>query len=50
MGRTDVTRLVCILDLHWDGGDDSDPTYVPGDWYRAAVSCALSVPGDARPE
>lgn len=41
-------EALCIIGFRWDGGDDSDPTYVPADWYEAEVSCALGVPGDAR--
>lgn len=35
--RTDAT--LCIVHVKWDGGDDSDPNYVPGDWYELLAGC-----------
>jgi hypothetical protein len=29
----------CTVAQGWDGGDDSDSTYVPGDWYRQELTC-----------
>jgi hypothetical protein len=40
--------ILCIVDGKWDGGDDSDPTYVPGDWYMVEVACR-SEPLSAKP-
>jgi hypothetical protein len=40
--------ILCIVDGKWDGGDDSDPTYVPGDWYKVEVACR-SEPLSAKP-
>jgi hypothetical protein len=33
---------LCVFRAHWDGGDDSDPTYVPEDRYDIEVDCLLS--------
>jgi len=30
---------LCVFRAHWDGGDDSDPTYVPEDRYDIEVDC-----------
>ena len=30
----------CLVTGRWDGGDDSDPTYVPDDAYDVTVGCA----------
>lgn len=35
--RTDARA--CTIEGRWDGGDDSDTTYVPGDWYEFFVDC-----------
>jgi hypothetical protein len=29
----------CTVGQSWDGGDDSDSTYVPEPWYRQEVTC-----------
>lgn len=29
----------CHVAEAWDGGDDSDSTYVPSPWYRQETSC-----------
>ena len=34
-------RVLCVFRAHWDGGDDSDPTYVPEDRYDLEVDCLL---------
>jgi hypothetical protein len=34
--------VLCVFRAHWDGGDDSDPTYVPEDRYDIEVDCLLS--------
>lgn len=31
--------VLCIVHCRWDGGDDSDPTYVPRDWYEVVADC-----------
>lgn len=31
--------VLCVFRAHWDGGDDSDPTYVPDDRYDVEVDC-----------
>ncbi len=33
-------KVLCLAHVDWDGGDDSDPNYVPEDWFEAAVGCA----------
>ena len=32
-------RVRCLLDERWDGGDDSDSTYVPSPYYEQNTSC-----------
>ncbi len=34
--------VLCVFRAHWDGGDDSDPTYVPEDRYDVEVDCLSS--------
>ncbi len=34
--------ILCVFRAHWDGGDDSDPTYVPEDRYDVEVDCLSS--------
>jgi hypothetical protein len=29
----------CVVEQSWDGGDDSDSTYVPADWFRETTTC-----------
>jgi hypothetical protein len=29
----------CTVEQGWDGGDDSDSTYVAEDWYREEITC-----------
>lgn len=38
----------CLVQESWDGGDDSDTTYVPADWFREVTTCWL-VPGGIAP-
>ena len=37
-------QVRCTVAQSWDGGDDSDSTYVAGDWYRQELTC-WTVPG-----
>jgi len=32
--------VFCIVEGRWDGGDDSDPKYVPSAKYEIIVKCA----------
>ncbi len=32
-------RVRCLVERSWDGGDDSDSTYVPADWFREHTTC-----------
>ena len=32
--------LLCVLEGRWDGGDDSDPTIIPGPEFDVFVTCA----------
>lgn len=34
----------CLVQQSWDGGDDTDTTYVPAEWFREVTTC-WSVPG-----
>ncbi len=34
-------RVRCLVEQSWDGGDDSDTTYVPADWFRERTTCWL---------
>lgn len=34
--------VLCVFRAFWDGGDDSDPTYVPADRYDVEVACMSS--------
>ena len=34
--------VLCVFRAQWDGGDDSDPTYVPEDRYDVEVDCLSS--------
>ncbi len=38
---------LCIVRWSWDGGDDSDSTYVPSDDWGLEVACARWEPGDS---
>ena len=33
-------NVFCVVEGNWDGGDDSDPTYVPSTRYEVIVKCA----------
>jgi hypothetical protein len=37
----------CTVASIWDGGDDSDSTYVPQDWFKEETSCWLEPGGIA---
>jgi hypothetical protein len=45
-GYTDFHRL-CVVRGSWDGGDDSDTTYVPAPGYELWVMCAPAMPEDS---
>ncbi len=32
-------RVRCLVEQTWDGGDDSDSTYVPADWFKEQTTC-----------
>jgi len=32
--------LLCVVEGRWDGGDDSDPTVIPGPEFDVFVTCA----------
>lgn len=34
-------RVFCMFQASWDGGDVSDPTYTPEDWYTLTIQCVL---------
>jgi hypothetical protein len=38
--------VLCIAFFRWDGGDDSDSTVIPGDWYELDLKCSRWVPAD----
>ena len=41
-GSSAVFQLVpvrCLVEERWDGGDDSDSTYVPARWFEQRVAC-----------
>lgn len=41
-GTSAVFQLVpvrCLVEERWDGGDDSDTTYVPARWFEQRVAC-----------
>lgn len=33
--------VFCVIQGSWDGGDDSDPTYVPSTRYQVIVNCGI---------
>jgi hypothetical protein len=41
-------ETTCVVRWSWDGGDDSDSTYVPSDDWDLVISCAPWVPEDSR--
>lgn len=38
--------VLCVAQFQWDGGDDSDSTVVPGDWYTLKLACSRWVAQD----
>ena len=32
--------LLCVIEGRWDGGDDSDPSVIPGPDFDVFVTCA----------
>lgn len=38
--------VTCLLEGRWDGGDDSDSTYVPSDTIEVRVACTRTVRAD----
>jgi hypothetical protein len=40
-------ETVCIFSWSWDGGDDSDSTYVPSDKWELVTHCSAQEPGDS---
>jgi hypothetical protein len=41
--------LLCVLVGSWDGGNDSDSTYVPAPGYSLHLACWRALPKDASP-
>jgi hypothetical protein len=41
-------ETTCVLRWSWDGGDDSDSTYVPSDDWDLVIGCAPWAPEDSR--
>ncbi len=41
--------VTCIVSGMWDGGDDSDTTYVPSDTLTVAATCAKTAAVDTTP-
>ena len=40
-------ETLCIFTWSWDGGDDSDSTYVPSNEWELVTHCAVQEPGDS---
>ena len=40
------SRYLCVVEGSWDGGDDSDPTYVPDKGCEMIVTCVPRREGD----
>ncbi len=38
--------VTCVIEGRWDGGDDSDTTYVPNDTIEVHVACTRTVASD----
>jgi hypothetical protein len=38
--RISKQTVFCLVEGNWDGGDDSDPKYVPSTRYEVIVSCS----------
>jgi len=45
----ETTKYVCILEGRWDGGDDSDPTYVPAPGCAMTATCVPRLKKDVPP-
>lgn len=45
----ETTKYVCILEGRWDGGDDSDPTYVPAPGCSMTATCVPRLKKDVPP-
>jgi len=43
----ETSKAVCFVRLSWDGGDDSDPDYVPEDWFEVDLGCVAKSPAPA---
>lgn len=41
-------ETTCVVRWSWDGGDDSDSTYVPSDDWDLVIGCAAWAPEDSR--
>jgi hypothetical protein len=41
--------VLCLREETWDGGDDSDSTYVPGPDFTAGFRCAPHLADDVPP-
>ena len=41
--ETDKVR--CFVRIDWDGGDDSDPSIIPEDWFEAEFGCVATEAG-----
>jgi len=41
-------ETTCVVRWSWDGGDDSDSTYVPSDDWDLVIGCTPWVPEDSR--
>lgn len=41
-------ETTCVLRWSWDGGDDTDSTYVPSDDWDLVIGCAPWAPEDSR--
>jgi len=42
-------RALCVIEAHWDGGDDSDSTYVPPPGCTMTVTCVPRRRDDVAP-
>jgi len=45
----ETMKYVCILEGRWDGGDDSDPSYVPAPGCEMTATCAPRLKKDVPP-
>jgi hypothetical protein len=46
-GAFQRTSVRCAVAQSWDGGDDSDPSYVPADWHEEQTICWAAPEGIA---